>query len=887
MGTQDGRVELDQLIDYRQAYEAALDKCKVSGNNMTAICPFHADKNASLSVELRTGKFHCFACGASGNYVDFYARTHGDMSTSEAYREILQAHGVEPSGEKRTVAAGYSVTLYSIEKRLPMELLTGLCRMSNAKERSGVAYAKLPYMDEHGNEVTYRKRYAPGSTPRFKWKAGSAGHIGLYGEWTLARIRELGYVILVEGESDTQTLWHLGLPALGCPGASMFKATFAPMLEGLRVYIHVEPDQGGQTFLSHTLGALHDGYFLGEVFQWSCRAFAQKDPSALYISVGAEETKARIEQAIASAAPIDLDHYTQAVPEAIQGAPVQLRTPEGYMLTDGGVAIFDPQTHEPAVFCRTPLLITRRLHGLDTDEERIEIAFKRDGEWHSSIQARSMVFQSRSITELAKLGLTVTSENAKLLVRYLGALEAENISLIPRCDSTTHLGWQVGNRFLPSCGGDLVVDVDPSMQGYVNGYSPAGTLEAWLGGVDPLRSNPTFRFIVSAAFAAPLLRLLNQRLFMLYNWGGSKGGKTAALRMALSAWGDPDRIVGNFNATAVALERMAGFYCDLPLGIDERQLAGDNQVRVERLVYMLSAGQGKARGTKAGGLQATSTWKTIILATGEEPLTTEASMTGVSTRVLELYGSPFASQEAASGTYAFTAAQYGTAGPAFVERLIAEPAQELRDVFDTVREYVASIIGRSTEHAASIAVIGTADILVDQWLYGRSYSDACTAACRMLDAVVSSLRTDEARDVNEYAVQFVHDWIMSNADSFTSCPRSGRQLGVIDGDRALVYPSLLSDALVRARYSPRKTLKYMAEHGMVATATEADGKITTSVIRWVDKRTCRVVDIDLKRAMPAQEDEERDVSTEGWKSANEDVLSLFDKNGAENLTPKY
>lgn len=872
------RVDLDTLVDYRQAYEAALEGVKLNGLNLLAICPFHADKNASLSVELRTGKYHCFACGASGNYVDFYARMH-DIPTSEAYKAILQAHGVEPSGDKRTVAAGYTVQMYALEKRLPVELLTGLCRMTSAKERSGVGYVRIPYMDESGNEIIFRKRYAPGSDPRFKWKAGSAGKIGLYGEWTLARIRELGYAILVEGESDTQTLWHIGLPAIGCPGASMFKAAFAPMLEGLKLYIHVEPDQGGQTFLRHTLQELHNGYFAGEVYQWSCRAFGHKDPSALYIAAGAEEAKAQISQAVASAKPIDLDHFLEAVPEAIQGAPVQLRIPEGYMLSDGGVATFDPQTHEPAVFCRTPLLITRRLRGLDTGEERIEVAFKRDKEWHSSVQARSMVFQSRSITELSKLGLTVTSENAKTIVRYLGALEAENIDLIPRCDSTTHLGWQTGNRFLPSHGGDIVVDVDPSMQGYVNGYSQAGTLERWLKSVDTLRNNAVFRFILAASFAAPLLRPLNQRLFMVYNWGSSKGGKTAALRTALSAWGDPDRIIGNFNATNVALERMAGFYCDLPLGIDERQLAGDNQTRVERLVYMLSDGQGRARGSKAGGLQATSSWRTIILATGEEPLTTETSMTGVSTRVLELYGAPFASREQAAETYALTSAQYGTAGPAFIERLTATSLAELRMVFETVRDYVSYVIGGSAEHSASIAVVGTADVLLEQWLYGRDYDNACRKTCAMIDRIVAALRSDEAKDVNEYAVQFVYDWIMSNVDSFGKGYKGARQLGFIEGDSALIYPSIFSEALTKAGYSSRKTQKYMAEQGYIETAQSADGKTTTSVVRWVGKHTCRVISVDLKKIAPSGSTDktEPNIEDEEFKSASIDGLSLFDK----------
>lgn len=141
---------------------------------------------------------------------------------------------------------------------------------------------------------------------------------------------------------------------------------------------------------------------------------------------------------------------------------------------------------------------------------------------------------------------------------------------------------------------------------------------------------------------------MKQRIFFVYNWGGSKGGKTAALKAALSAWGDPDRLMVNFNATQVGLERTAAFYCDLPLGIDERQLAGNNQGALEKIVYMIASGTGKIRGAKSGGIQTVHQWRTVALATGEEPLSTETSQTGVSTRVLEIYGGPFDNEQDAA-----------------------------------------------------------------------------------------------------------------------------------------------------------------------------------------------------------------------------------------------
>ena len=66
--------------------------------------------------------------------------------------------------------------------------------------------------------------------------------------------------------------------------------------------------------------------------------------------------------------------------------------------------------------CRTPIILTQRLKSLETGDEKIEVAFKRDGQWQTAIYPRSTIFSSRSITTLADLGCTVTSEAAKKAV---------------------------------------------------------------------------------------------------------------------------------------------------------------------------------------------------------------------------------------------------------------------------------------------------------------------------------------------------------------------------------------------------------------------------------------------------------------------------------------
>lgn len=895
-------VDIDRLVNYEKEYRNVIKKAIVSDGHLTGLCPFHDDKNNSFSVDLATGKWHCFSEDEGGNYVSFYARLHG-IDTKEAYKKILEEYGVsrEEQQEQAKRDKSYTIAQYAFEKRLPEEWLQKECFLSTGKDRKdGTLYMKIPYLDENGKESTYRKRYAHKD---FRWKYGSAGKIGLYGEWKLSRIRDAGYAAIVEGESDSQSMWYMGISTLGVPGASMFKPHMSGMLQDLKIYIHQEQDRGGETFIKKMLSGLREGGFIGEVYRWSCGTIKGcKDPSDVYMKFGKEEAAKKILKLIQGAEKIDLDE-PEEIPEAVKGAPVNLRQPEGWIYSDKGISRIDEKEYTPKMVCRTPIILTQRLKSLETGEEKIEIAFKRDGEWHRAIYPRSTIFTARAITVLADLGCTVTSENAKQVVRFLSALEAENIDIIQKADATSTFGWQPGRRFIPGREQGIVLDIDPSQKGMAAAYCRNGDMEHWIRTMAPHRERDKFRFILSASFAAPLLRILKQRIFFVYNWGGSKGGKTAALKAALSAWGDPDRLMVNFNATQVGLERTASFYCDLPLGIDERQLAGKNQESLEKTIYMIASGTGKIRGSKGGGLQAIHQWRTVALATGEEPLSTETSQTGVSTRVLEIYGGPFDDEKQASIMHQEAPMNCGWAGPEFIEELIGIDEREICDKYEEMSKYVASISqGKSGSHVAGIAAVALADSMIDSWFFSGENRDQEEAKCdqneeksdqkiqkrnetlqirndswerakKMAASILQEQMNSDTGDVNENAVQFIVDWVLSNRLYFGE-KAIGTCLGTTSesGNIVYIFPSTLNQALTKAGYSPRKTLKYMAERGLITSSERKDHKGKTyQVTKRFDNRLCKFVEFFI-----------------GQLSEKEDPLDIDDEDEQPQKTePKY
>ena len=900
---------IDAIVDYKAEYSAIIKKHKITGDQLVGVCPFHDDRKESFSANLKNGQWYCFAEGRGGNFIDFWAELYG-IDTKEAYKQILDKYGArrdpEPKQTKRQrEKAGeepYTIEEYAFSKRIPKEFLTETCGCSTGKDRDKKAFLKIPYYNEEKTEWIYRKRYA---NKEFRWSYGSAGKLILYGDWRLPEIRKAGKAILVEGESDTQTLWFLKFPALGVPGAANFKEKFVHKLQDLKLYIHVEPDKGGETFLQKVTKILKEGEFIGEVYKWSCHSFGVKDPSDLYMKEGEEEARRLITGAIQGAERIDLDDLTDTIPEAVAGAPVNLRQPEGFIYSEGGIRKIDEKTQLPVRVCRTPIILTQRLKSMETGEEKMEVAFKRDNAWHTAIYPRSTIFTARGITALADLGCTVTSENAKQVVQFLEALEAENIDVIARVDSTSTLGWQTRGRFLPGHGDDIVLDIEPSLRGWAAAYHRAGTFEEWLRIMEPHRQRDKFRFILAAAFTAPLLKLLKQRIFFVYNWGGSKGGKTAALKAALSAWGDPERLMVNFNATQVALERMAGFYNDLPMGIDERQLAGNKQEALERIVYMIASGTGRARGSKTGGLQQLNTWRTVALATGEEPLSTETTQTGVSTRVLEIYGGPFDDEKSASMMHQQAPEHCGWAGPEFIERILATDEESIRELYAGIQEDVYAIAnGTSGSHIAGISAVALADAMVETWFFeprrgGFGSNGAENAqnpenmptgghkmpayispearkrALQMAETIIKEQLATGLRDVNENATQFIVDWILSNRSQFGT-KAIGRCLGFLSdaNDKAYIFQSPLVQDLTKAGYSSRKTLKYLADKGIITSKTQANGARVFSITKWFDNRTVRVIEFDLGRFA-----KKRDALEEDAEGGENNKAPQTDENG--------
>lgn len=74
---------------YHTVLNGSIGKATGSGwHKIDTLCPFHDDKHAgSFYVNLNTGHYKCFSCGAKGDVIDFHKGFYA-MSTKETVQEL-------------------------------------------------------------------------------------------------------------------------------------------------------------------------------------------------------------------------------------------------------------------------------------------------------------------------------------------------------------------------------------------------------------------------------------------------------------------------------------------------------------------------------------------------------------------------------------------------------------------------------------------------------------------------------------------------------------------------------------------------------------------------------------------------------------------------------
>ncbi|EJL00158.1 DUF927 domain-containing protein [Pseudomonas chlororaphis] len=640
------------------------------GKEYTAPNPTRTDKRAgSLKVNLSKGTWADFATGdKGGDLIDLVRYLDGGTDVEACNKLADLLHVSAGAAQSKPTPSKSKAPEWIAIQPIPVEAMN----KCPAKHRQHGAPSKVwIYRDAQGQPLMAlyrfdlgpdedgkpRKAFAPltwcqradGQTTQWRWQ-------GLPDPRPLLHLDELSQrldapVVLCEGEkaadaaadlmpSYVATCWPNG-------SNSWHKADLTP-LKGRSVLLWPDNDSGGQSCMEavaeklREIGAASVQALALDVFK---RKPMLKNGKPTFAKGGQWDDGDDAADALAkdwtSAHLAELERTGELVGSAPAPAPagevettVQPKTkrpakskndllPGGFRLTPEGV-FYSGDDGEARPVC-SPLEILARTRDDKGHNWGLLVEFDDpDGQkkrWN--IPARTMTgdFGKDVLGPLVDMGLRLAGSRSGRNARNDLQSYLQGFDSAQRARLVTRLGWH-GNAFLlPE---RQIGSHDEHLHFYEAGaqlppISESGTLEQWQEQIGALCvGNHRLAFVVSVAFAGPLLNMLGHESGGFHLYGDSSGGKTTHLQVAASIYGGP-RVVRSWRSTDNALESIAAAHSDGLLVLDEIGMC-DPRI-IGETVYMLGNGTGKARANDRGqaGRQVQE-WRLLFLSTGEKTL---------------------------------------------------------------------------------------------------------------------------------------------------------------------------------------------------------------------------------------------------------------------------
>lgn len=455
--------------------------------------------------------------------------------------------------------------------------------------------------------------------------------------------------------------------------------------------------------------------------------------------------------------------------------------------------------------CTHPILPVEILKNVDTGEERVTLAYFKYGSWNQVTVNRDVCADNGSIVKvLSKIGIEVTSESAKFLVRYISDCIGMNPARLEPKRSINRLGW-CGAEFMPYAK-DIVYDGDKEYDPIFRNIRESGSFAVWKEHCAGLRRNKINRLAFAASFGSALIEPLRILPFVFHIWSGESGtGKTVAIMAAMSIWGNPKMggLVKTMNTTKVGIMRTSAFLYSLPYAGDELQTMKDKwTTNFDQLIYQITEGIDRGRGRASGGVEETKTWHNSYLFTGEEPITKSNSRAGSKNRVIEIEVEDKLIEDG-NYTVSLLTENYGHAGKKLVTYLQGADDGKLREEYKKYFDAMCKLDTTEKQAMAMSCILVADHILVDQ-----IFTDE--APLQVTD-VKEYLRSAKEVDISERSYQIVLNWIAKNPLRFqnpTGGDNKGEVWGRIDADEdhpeippvAVINKDVLCDFLEKSGY---------------------------------------------------------------------------------------
>lgn len=489
--------------------------------------------------------------------------------------------------------------------------------------------------------------------------------------------------------------------------------------------------------------------------------------------------------------------------EQLTDVPEAITDSAGYEITELGV--FLPLRDGNLEICPYPLFITERLRDIDDGTEKVTLRYKRDNAWREIMVPRQTVANATKIIQLADSATGINSENARGVVKYLSDIESANRYTIPTKYATARLGW-TEYGFVPFVDNITFTGADTYAALY-DKFHENGDFKVWRDLSAECLKYPLPRIVTAAAYASLLLKHIGVNGFCVHLWGESGRGKTVALMLAASVYGDADPksgIIRNGKTTSNGIEPVLGFFNDCAVIFDE--LTTLSQEQITDMVYKFAQGQGKGRMTKSAGLQKTYTWNNVAILSAEKPLTDGRTMSGAVNRIISLYadGDVFGDMDMVRIANTLKT-NYGFGARLFIEAL---KYVDVRAIYNKYACAIPYIIEQKQANAA--AVLLTAYEIAATAVYG--ISDKLTVA----DLIPYLAARDEV-SVSDRAYKALLDFVDANYTMFDDSDTYQSKWGRKSDTYVHIFYARFVEFCERNGYQPTSVLKEWRSKNLIKT----------------------------------------------------------------------
>lgn len=477
--------------------------------------------------------------------------------------------------------------------------------------------------------------------------------------------------------------------------------------------------------------------------------------------------------------------------------------------------------------CYHPILIVDRYVNAETGKEKVKLAFRKGTTWREITVDKAVIASSSKIVGLADYGVSVTSETAKNLVRFLADLENLNLDLIETKTSTSKFGWcHDYSGFIPYTD-NIEFDARAGFRDLVDAVSEHGSRDKWYDLVKEIRTwnKKEIAVYMAASFGSVLLEPLKVLPFIVNLWAETGKGKTVNMMIAASIWANPaeGKYITDPCGTDTAREIRNNILNNLPTMIDDlskmREKYGYDAVT--DFVYTQCGGKGKDRSNRDLTTRETTRWKNITLTNIERPLTTEHMKGGAVNRILDFEMAPVDLFQKIKGNAVckILTANYGFAGKEFINAVIELGFQAIADIQNAFYTEIEKLTDGKKEEKQllPLSVLLTADKIATDYLFKDGlYMNAAE--------LVDDLKDREA--VSEY--QRAYDYICSelavNCNHFLADDTqeyvNGELWGKTEGEYHVIYKSVFDRICEGGNISPKGFLSWASSKHLIAPAAK-------------------------------------------------------------------